>query len=237
MNTIKNVRVLCFHTIGTGGASTLGPQEFIALYRKYSEELHYEKAWEKYRGDHHYQDQHEFMYRQRFFREWGDHCKFTVLRDKVTRELIFCFALEHKDTDVYMFSLYARMACMRNRQEVQTDDGQLEEVVLAIANADASKEQFDWIGYGHFWLEYGGSDLGSHDRLGMDFSSDHIHNEGCPYWHEALADAVRQQLAEYFGAYVCFTMSLMRQSWPVRWDEEKAAAAKADPGDGILLDY
>jgi len=145
-----------------------------------------------------------------FEKEKKESHKYVVLRDKATGALTFFFVLNYPDRDVGSLAMYARVACMSNQLNVQAGDGQLEVAVTAIENERQSREQFDWIGYGHFWL----NTFEGKGQLRLDYNYPALNHESEPYWHEGLSEVVRDRLANLFGVYVAMDFTLRRQSAP-----------------------
>ncbi len=148
--------------------------------------------------------------RERFLREHAEGQKYVVLRDKETGALTFFFVLNYPDKDVGSLAMYAGVVCTSNQYRAVDGPGQLDQALAAIMTADAAKKQFDWIGYGHFWL----NKWDGNDQLGLDYNYPALHHESETYWHEGLSEVVRDGLANLFGVYVAMNFTLRRQSSP-----------------------
>lgn len=207
MSKKENVQAICYYgiDIDPNELRFLSFEECLSLLRR--EYLATFDEWIRYRK--HQPKADENKCRGRFVRKRANDHKYVILRERETEALTFFFVVNYPDT-FRQLAQYARSACTYEQR------------------------QSDWICCGNFWLDWYNGSI-SDNQLCLDVSTKHLPFEAKLYWHEALADTVRQQLAEHFGAYVCFNVSFMRQSWPARWDEEKAAESQAD--FPIILDY
>lgn len=149
---------------------------------------------------------------ENFVKEKNNRHKYVVLRDKVTGALTFFFVFNYPDTDFGSLAMYAGVVCTSDQYRAVDGVGQLDQVLAVIMTADSAKKQFDWIGYGHFWL----NTFDGKDQLRLDYKYPVLCDENAAYWHEGLSEVVRDSLANLFGIYVAMDFTLRRQSSPNR---------------------
>lgn len=148
-----------------------------------------------------------------------NHKKYVVLRDKATGALTFFFVFDNPDTDFGMLFVYARSTCV-SKPFVLDNPNQTEHVLSSIENSHRGEQQFDWIGYGNFWL----STFDKKDQLVLEYNYPVLHDESRAYWHDGLSEIVRDNLATLFGVYVAMNFTLRRQSQPRQQSREEVEA-------------
>lgn len=212
MSITSSVSIGCFEDI-TGHLGVNRPSlplgEFIELLRKDNDSLN--PKYEVFRNRQ-FLDEPEDDVRTRFLIQHAGHHKYVVLREKETGYLIFCFVLNHRDTAFDMLAVYAGHVFARDQYRAVNGFGQLDQVIATIMTSDAAKKQFDWIGYGNFWLD----EYRDQDRLCLEYKYPVLYTENKAYWHESLSELVRENLADQFGVYVAMDFTLKRQSPPSR---------------------
>ncbi len=195
--------------------AAMGTNNFLDFLRQEAKEQ--SDAWEAYRKQ--FPKDFEDECRERFLKEHAESHKYVVLRDKATGVLTFFFVLNYPDRDVGSLAMYAGVVCTSDQYRAVDGPGQLDQALAAIMTADAARRQFDWIGYGHFWL----NKFDGKDQLGLDYNYPALDRESEPYWHEGLSEVVRDSLANLFGIYVAMYFTLRRQSAPRAMNSEVKA--------------
>lgn len=205
------VSLSCFKGINEAldGKPALAMEDFLDLLRQDVRDL--ESTWHAYKTENCPVDR-ENEYCESFLRKHAEAHKYVVLRDKATGALTFFFVFNYPDTDFGSLAMYAGVVCTNNQYRAVDGIGQLDQALAAIMTADSAKKQFDWIGYGHFWLNTFEGKI----QLGLDYNYPVLHDESEAYWHEGLSEVARDQLANFFGVYVSMNFTLKRQSSPGR---------------------